>query len=1101
MKRLMMLVAAVAAGSVFGSGLKTSLLVHPDEFTDRWVDRAVALGLDNLSMHPVGGGGAADSLASLLRDLEKPEFRARIDRAKARGIDVGYEMHAASWLLPRALFKEHPEYFRMDANGKRCEKVNFCVSCPEAMDIVAKRAVELAGKLYGCGHRYFFWLDDVNGGGCKCEKCRGYSDSDQQLLFANRVVTELRKTIPDAELCYLAYAGAIKAPEKVEPAPGIFLEYAPIARDMGRPLAEQKNDQIKPLGALIKKFGTKGSRVLEYWFDNSLFSRWTKPPRPFRPAADVVANDIEYYRRLGFEEISSFACYLGDDYEKLWGEPDVSAFARAKVDSGCRVQSLDGDAWEFCRAGRKWTQVRVPHDWAIEGPFDDACDHCTGKLPWVGKGEYRRHFTWRRTGASGERAYLEFDGVMARPRVKVNGRDAGGWDYGYASFTLDVTALVKDGDNLLEVTADTTDHKSRWYPGAGIYRSVRLVTRGEGHAKPGSVFITTPRVTKEEATVEVRWETLKGPETRTFTVAKPRLWDVDDPHLYAYDIAGERFRYGIRTMSVSTNGLELNGRRLQVKGVCLHADLGLLGMAFDRDAMKRQLLCMKDMGVNAVRTSHNCPAPQLLDLCDELGLVVWDEAFDKWEGTSGRKTDENLEEYVIRNLKNFVRRDRNHPCVFTYSIGNEIGHAKDKANTGTSRARCDLFRKAILEEDATRPVGMGCCFTDSVGFGDLDGLDLTGWNYKETYQPMHRRNPLKPLFYSESASAFSDYGYYPQPFAGNGDRTEDWFRFDVKTWKITGYDHLAATWSDIADMEFMRMERDRYVGGEFVWTGIDYLGEPTPFTTGFLNAGVWSNRYERAYGRKLPVSEMARSSYFGIADLCVIPKDRWYLYRAHWNGKAETVHVLPHWNWGKGRETGDARPVVPVYVYTSGDEAELFLNGKSLGRRRKDAPAEHPASFTNTYYDVCAKYRLRWFDVPYEPGELKAVAYRGGKAVGEETVRTAGEPVAVKLTRDPYSAEGADLVFVQVDVTDAKGVRSPTSMARFEVRIEGPGEIAAVGNSNPRSMVSFRSPHDHTLWFGKAVVAVRRFRGTGAAPKLTVSVEGLKSATLEIGGK
>ncbi|MBO7721726.1 MAG: DUF4838 domain-containing protein [Kiritimatiellae bacterium] len=1087
--------------------LKTSLVIGTDELSDRWVDRAVNLGLHNLSIHPGGGGQAEVALDKTLARLKEPGYRALIDRAKALGIDIGYEIHAASWLLPRNLFDVHPEYFRMDEKGARCRDKNFCFSNPEAMNIAGKRAVELAKALYGGNRRYCLWLDDVHGGVCKCEKCRGFSASDQQLIFANAIVTELRKFIPDAELCYLAYADAINPPEKVKPVKGVFLEYAPIKRDLGRPLADQNNGETKPLKALIEKFGSAGSRVLEYWFDNSLYSHWTSPVKLFRQAKDVVAADVEYYRLLGFEEISSFAVTLGDrNYVPLWGEPDLSAFARENVDSAFRSISLDGDAWEFRRGGSSaWSKVRVPHDWAIAGPFNHTNDYATGKLSWCGKGDYRRSFVWRKSGKPGERVYLEFDGVMARPKVKVNGKDAGGWDYGYASFILDVSALVVNGENSLEVSADTTDHKSRWYPGGGIYRSVRLVTRGDGHAIPGSVAITTPKISAAEATVNVSWRTLSGPKSASFKILKPRLWDVDDPYLYEYAVAGEKFRYGVRSVSVTTNGLFLNGRRLQIHGVNLHSDLGPLGMAFDRDAAKRQLLCMRDMGVNAVRTSHNCPAPQLLDLCDELGILVWDECFDKWDGTAGRLPGENLEEYVERNLKAFVRRDRNHPCVFTWSLGNEIYFNCEEYSQGTSRERCDRFRKAVLSEDSTRPVGIGCCYVKAVEKGDLDGLDLNGWNYGGSYRHMHARNPAMPLFYSESASAFSDYGFYRVPFAGNEERegwsntnnTEhgEWFRADVKNWKVDGYDQIAATWGDIADVEFDRMERDRYVCGEFVWSGIDYIGEPTPYTLWFLGASEFGSHYVKAAGRSFTVADTSRSSYFGAADICAIPKDRWHLYRSHWNKKAETVHILPHWNWNDHKGTK-----VPVYVYTSGDEAELFLNGRSLGRRRKGVVERNPA-LTNRYYEVCAKYRLRWFDVPYRPGELKAVAYRGGEKIGEAKMKTAGAPKAIRLTRDPYSAEGSDLVFVQIDAVDSKGNRSPVSDAKFDVLLKGPGEIAAVGNGDPRSMVSFKSLKGHSLWFGKAVVAVRRYRGTGDAPELTVTAPGLKPGTIKIAGR
>lgn len=321
-------IGAFASQMPSAGGVRRTLLVHPDEFTDRWIDRAAAIGLTSLEIHPTGGTNAAASLTALLGDLETSAFRARIDRARAKGLEIGYEFHAAGWLLPRDLFGEHPEYFRMDGDGRRCRDINFCLSSAEGMDLVAKRAVELAGRLYGSSHRYFFWMDDVPDGVCHCEKCRGYSASDQQLLFVNRVLAELRKTIPDARLCYLAYLGGINPPEKVTPSEGVFLEYAPIKRDPSRPLAVQDNADVAPLKALVAKFGARDARVLEYWFDNSLLSKWTKPPKRFVPPADVVREDLAYYRALGFSDLASFACFLGDDYEKLWGEPDVTPFAR-----------------------------------------------------------------------------------------------------------------------------------------------------------------------------------------------------------------------------------------------------------------------------------------------------------------------------------------------------------------------------------------------------------------------------------------------------------------------------------------------------------------------------------------------------------------------------------------------------------------------------------------------------------------------------------------------------------------------------------------------------------------------------------------------------
>lgn len=325
------LVMAAECPLTINPGNHLTLLVHPDEFTERWIDRAAQLGVSRLSMHPTGGKGAVESLTALLERLKTPEFRARIDAAKARGLEVGYEMHAASWLLPRSLFATHPDYFRMDAKGTRQADRNFCVSSPEAMELVAKRAVELAGQLYGSIPSYNFWLDDCKGGACQCPKCRTLSASDQQLLYCNRVATELRKSIPGAKFCYLAYFDAIHPPRAVKPAEGVFLEYAPFNRDMHKPLAEQDNPDVKPLRDLLKAFGSTDACVLEYWLDNSFFSKWKKPPKRFAPEKDVILSDLAWYRQLGFGRLSSFACFLGDDYERLWGEPDASDFARPKV--------------------------------------------------------------------------------------------------------------------------------------------------------------------------------------------------------------------------------------------------------------------------------------------------------------------------------------------------------------------------------------------------------------------------------------------------------------------------------------------------------------------------------------------------------------------------------------------------------------------------------------------------------------------------------------------------------------------------------------------------------------------------------------------------
>ena len=974
---------------------------------------------------------------------------------------------------------------------------------------------------------------------------------------------------------------------------------------------------------------------------------------------------------------------------------NLAAFAAlAAALSGCdetdgarRVTSLAGEGWRFAKEadGRlaaaaapdfddaAWQAVEVPHDWAISGPFAPEADGGSGKLPWRGAGWYRRTFevpeeTFRDVQAGGA-LWLAFDGVMARPEVYVNGRLAGGWNYGYMGFRVDAAPFAKAGANVLAVRADTRDHHSRWYPGAGLYRAVRLVAAPAVHVVPDSVFVTTPGVARESASVRVAFEVTnrldaavradagvrvggdwtgaaadaarargektipaKGAAAFVFDVevASPRLWDVEDPALYAASVGvrangacdAQRVRFGIRTAAFTADdGFHLNGRRVQLNGVDLHSDMGPLGMAFNRSVMRRQLETMKDMGANALRTSHNACDPQVLDLCDELGIVVWNECFDKWDATSGRRKDEKLEDYVVENLRAFARRDRNHPCVVAWSIGNEIPpngwgwHGRDpKAQDGMSAARFRLFRAAIRELDPTRPVGIGCCHGQAVVTGMFEELDLTGWNYGAQYRAVKARHPGKPVVYTESASALSSSGYFEQPPAAT--KTD----YDVAAREVGSYEHNAAPWSDIPDVEFARMEADRYCAGEFVWTGIDYLGEPTPYVQGDLFPMM----------KSLKKSELARSSYFGVADLMGLPKARYWLYRAHWNKKARTVAVTPHWNWPNPSRPDRPVATLPVYVYTDGDEAELFLNGQSLGRRRK-GEAQRPANLAegkcvdassverradrdfppacavdgradtrwcargpekgswwqvdlggvrafrtvlvsgeradasyawtirvsddgkawrtfarkalgagqrpvgspvrarfvrvvfddlapgawpsirevvvsdcaeafrlNPYYDVCDRYRLRWFDVPYRPGELRAVAYKDGRAIGEAVQRTAGTPVAVKLTAEAPAlpADGETCVFVQVDVVDEKGTRDPWAQNRIAFELTGPGRILAVGNADPRAHEPFTKVESHPLYFGKAVAVVRRDRGAAGPIVLKASAKGLRSAAV-----
>ena len=715
-----------------------------------------------------------------------------------------------------------------------------------------------------------------------------------------------------------------------------------------------------------------------------------------------------------------------------------------------------------------WQKVRVPHDWAIAGPFDAGCtDGCTGKLPWVGVGYYRRKLELP-AKAKGAFVALRFAGVMARPEVFLNGEKVGGWDYGYMGFEVDVSDKVRIGEpNELLVKVDTTSHRSRWYPGAGIIRDVTLVIEDrEERVLYGSLRITVQDLTTEMAEMRAEYATPKGVVTNDFKVPYPRLWRPDFPFLYQLPILGKNYRYGIRTAEFTADdGFHLNGERLQLKGVDLHSDLGPLGMAFSRAAMRRQLEIMKDMGVNAIRTSHNPPDPQLLDLCDEMGFVVWDEGFDKWDGTAGIRDGEELEEVVERNLRALVRRDRNHPSVVCWSIGNEIAPASEKYPAGVTAERCRRFRNAIVDEDDTRQVGIGCCHQEAIAKGLYEDLDLTGWNYNQQYVPMRAKYPDKPVVYSESASAFSSWGFFRQPMSKGP------LEYDArKTVDIDAYDRCCASWSDIPDAEFARMERDRFCAGEFVWTGIDYLGEPSPNNS--LN----------------------RSSFFGICDLMAMPKDRYYLYRSLWNDRDKTIHLLPHWNW-EGRE-GEK---ITVVCYTSGDSAELFLNGESLGRRTKSAelPKVVPGKGDPDYYKVTERYRLTW-EVPYEPGELKVIASKDGAVIGETVRKTAYKAFSVRLTPEKATLDDDDIVFVKVELVDDEGTVLPLAQDEVKFRLEGPGEILAVGNGSTSGMASFAETASHRLHYGRAAVVVRRNPGSGLPLRLTASAAGVRSETVSI---
>jgi beta-galactosidase len=735
-----------------------------------------------------------------------------------------------------------------------------------------------------------------------------------------------------------------------------------------------------------------------------------------------------------------------------------------------------------------WRSVRLPHDWAISGPFQSKGDPNTGKLPWRGEGWYRKHFSLP-SSVAGKRVYLDFDGAMAMPTVYVNGKKAGGWDYGYISFRVDATDYVIPGrSNMIAVHLDTRSHNSRWYPGAGLYRKVQLVISDPVHIAHWGTWVTTPDVSDTSATVRVqtlienhdaqevqieletslldpagvsrgkqRVPIKIGARTNAqaeavFIVPNPHRWDVERPRLYSAVsrvLVGRKLvdslqtRFGIRTFQFTANdGFHLNGRRVQLKGVNLHHDHGPLGAAFHRRAMERQLQIMKDMGVNALRTSHNPPAPELLDLCDEMGLVVWNEAFDKWDSTSTRPRDESIADFNRRQIQNFVRRDRNHPSVVLWSVGNEIWdleNGKLPDSPGLLRQMVGFFK----ELDPYRPVTLAHAVPESANTPLDDSLDVTGWNYARRYAVSRERRPQMPIVYSESASALSTRGHYALPHPAKKD--------DFSTsLRLSSYDHNSASWSDLADTEFALMEKDTFVAGEFVWTGFDYLGEPTPFI-----ARGWGAFTKRS----IAPEEESRSSLFGIVDLAGIPKDRFYLYRSYWAPEKTTIHILPHWTW-----PGWTGSNVPVYVYTSGDSAELFLNGASLGTRTKQPKADN----------VMDRYRLRWEQVTYQPGELKAVAYSAGRKLGEARVVTAGEPEKLRLTpdRETLRAGGEDLAYLLVEAVDSRGNLCSLATDTVVFTIKGPASIAGVANGDHHFPADFVAD-SVDLFYGKAVMVLR----------------------------
>ncbi|MEI7725990.1 MAG: glycoside hydrolase family 2 TIM barrel-domain containing protein, partial [Bacteroidota bacterium] len=763
------------------------------------------------------------------------------------------------------------------------------------------------------------------------------------------------------------------------------------------------------------------------------------------------------------------------------------------------------NAWKVNFDDSKWEQVSIPHDWAISGPFIPDGNGNTGKLPWKGEGWYRNALDIP-AASKGKCIYLVFDGIMSSPEIFINGKLAGNWDYGYNSFYLDITGFVQPGKpNMLAIHADTRNHDSRWYPGAGIFRKIKMIVVNPVHVAIWGTQVTTSVVNAHQAEVKTITTVVNKPATSandvqveniifdpagkevgrklvkgqiaggerynfsmTIPVLAPERWDVNNGNLYSVKTivsTGDEIvdtyvtSFGIRTIRFTADdGFYLNERRVQLKGVNLHHDLGLLGAAFNLRAMQRELELLKSMGCNAVRTSHNVAAPELLDLCDQMGLLVFDEVFDKYDQKADISVNTDFEEFAARNIRNFMTRDRNHPSVFIWSVGNEMGDVQMNINNGFERLKTML--KYVRAYDDSRPVTMVCDNRNSAEKRHFDYYDVHCWNYGRRYDLARQMEPNKSVIISESASTVSTRGFYELPLP---QKKTDF----TKSLQVSSYDLNAPDWAEISDDDFMWQQDEPYVAGEFVWTGFDYLGEPTPY----------SNEWAKEHG--FSDNEASHSSYFGIFDLCGIPKDRYYLYKSYWNPGETTIHILPHWNW-RGKEGS----IIPVFVYTNGDCAELFLNGKSLGKKCKNPISKNSVD----------RFRLMWNEVTYEPGTLKAVAYKAGQIIGENTMKTAGEPYQLKLTPDrpTIQADGNDLSYVLIEAFDKSGNPCPLADNLVEITLTGPGTIAGVGNGNPQSMESFQASKIH-LFYGKAMLIVRSAEKNGEIG-ITATTGGLTKA-------
>jgi len=806
-----------------------------------------------------------------------------------------------------------------------------------------------------------------------------------------------------------------------------------------------------------------------------------------------------------------------------------------------RSETLLEKEWKFSKGDFKeasqpefndtqWESVVIPHDWAIFGPFDVNNDlqnvavtqnfekkaslktGRTGGLPYVGTGWYRTSFD----APADKEVTLLFDGAMSEARVYVNGKEACFWPFGYNSFHCNVTPFLnKDGKkNTLAVRLENRPQSSRWYPGAGLYRNVHLIVTDKIHVPVWGTQITTPHVDKDFASIrlqtkienagektQLRIETeILSPDGKVvtrkentsrinhgqpfeqnFIVNAPELWSPENPSLYkavSKIYADNKLvdtyttRFGIRSIEyIADKGFYLNGKHRKFQGVCNHHDLGPLGAAVNDAAIRRQIRILKDMGCNAIRTSHNMPAPELVKACDEMGMMLMVETFDEWKAAKCENGyHKEFDQWVEKDLVNVLRHYRNNPSVVMWCVGNEV---PDQWNGDRGPKLSRYLQDICHREDPTRPVTQGMDAPDAVINNNMAAvMDVAGFNYRpHKYQEAYKKLPQQIILGSETASTVSSRGIYKFPV------TRTWMK-KYDDHQSSSYDVEHCGWSNLPEDDFIQHEDLPYCIGEFVWTGFDYLGEPTPYYTD------WPSH----------------SSLFGIIDLAGLPKDRYYLYRSHWNKEKETLHILPHWNW-KGRE-GE---VTPVFVYTNYPSAELFINGKSQGKRTKDLSVtvyNSADSVSMMSLKRQQRYRLMWMDTKYEPGTVKVVAYdENGKAVAEKEIHTAGKPHHIELVPDRrmLQADGKDLCFVTVKVVDKDGNLCPEATDEIRFKVKGSGVYCAGANGNPASLESFQIPRMKV--FSGMMTAVIQTTDKAGAIVLEATGSGLKKATLTVESK